>query len=216
MPAFGHRINWIRWQYPCCRVALSIQSTSPHPKEVAVEEESWGPIQVWKFESGFHAGHALDESSRFAGVVRFFEKRALPAFLFVYNSTTSPAAFILKLFHSTLNSLISAEPRPHARLLDHSKPFSSTFSVSSAMTLSRMHLPSISSVLTSNRDFLPGHSAVTKMDMEVPEPILLPVPDHLMVCPVVVLFVDFLSTQIRTENYSFGRSSSFWTPGLLI
>ena len=151
-----------------------------------------GPIQVWKFEGGFHAGHVLDESSRFAGVVRFFEKRALPAFLFVYKSTTSPAAFIPKPFHPTLSSPTSARTKgPRSS----SRPFSSTFLVSSAMTLSRIHLPSISSVLTSNHVFLPGHSAVRELDTEPPKPILLPVPDHLMVCPVVVLSTDFLSTR---------------------
>lgn len=74
------------------------------------------------------------------------------------------------------------------------------------MTLSRINLPSISSVLTSNRVFLPGHSVVTELDMEAPQLILLPIPDHLMVCPVVLY--EFLSTQIPTENHSFERRSS--------
>jgi len=75
------------------------------------------------------------------------------------------------------------------------------------MTLSRINLPSISSVLTSNRVFLPGHSVVTELDMEASQLIPLPIPDHLMVCPVVVLY-HFLSTQIPTENHSFERRSS--------
>lgn len=147
----------------------------------------------------------MDESSRFAGVVRFFEKRALPAFLFVFKST-SPAAFIPKPFRPTSALRPRLEPKPHAHLLDHPKPLSSTLLVSSAMTLSRINLPSISSVLTSNRVFLPGHSVVTELDMEAPQLILLPIPDHLMVCPVVLY--EFLSTQIPTENHSFERRSS--------
>ena len=51
----------------------------------------------------------------------FFEKRALPAFLFVYyKSTTSPAAFILKPFHLTLSSPTSARAKgPRSTIFFH-------------------------------------------------------------------------------------------------
>ena len=48
-------------------IALSIDGTAVYFKEVPVEEESWGSVQVWRFESGFHVGHALNKlSSLFA------------------------------------------------------------------------------------------------------------------------------------------------------
>jgi hypothetical protein len=87
------------------------------------------------------------------------------------------------------------------------------------MTLSRIHLPSITSVLTSERVFLPGQFQSTKLDMGATETECLLSPDFLMVCRVIPFSVDLLNTQIIPENYSSGRSTlrwTRWTPGLLI
>ena len=96
------RIYRNRQQRLCPCVALSTHGTALYPKEFSIEEEFWRPIQVWRFESGFHVGHALNKSGWLFGF--FFPKRALPAFPFVYKSTASPAAFILGLFRPTLSS----------------------------------------------------------------------------------------------------------------
>ena len=61
------------------------------------------------------------------------------------------------------------------------------------MTLSRIHLPSISSVLTSERAFLPGQFVSTKLGMDAAETKSLP-DDFLMVCRVILLSVDLLNT----------------------
>ena len=50
------------------------------------------------------------------------------------------------------------------------------------MTLSRIHLPSITSVLKSERVVLPGQFQSTKPDMGGAETKSLPSPDFLMVC----------------------------------
>jgi hypothetical protein len=188
-------------------------------KEVAVEEESWGPIQGRKFEGGRRVS-CRSRLERVKPVRRSCSPflRSVPC---RHSCSYISRQRALQLSPPNLSTPLSAlraqqEPKPHAPLLDHLKPFSSTFLVSSAMTLSRIHLPSINSVLTSNRVFLPGHSVVTKLDMEAQKPILLPVPDRLMVCPAVVISVDLLITQIPTDNYSFGRSSALWRPSLLV
>lgn len=86
--------------------------------------------------------------------------------------------------------------RPHTPFLDHPKPpFLPRLWFSWAMTLSRIHLPSISSVLMSERVFLQGQFVSTKSDMDAVETKSLPGPDFLMVCRVILLSVGVLNTR---------------------
>ncbi|KIM49700.1 hypothetical protein M413DRAFT_114485 [Hebeloma cylindrosporum] len=100
-----------------------------------------------------------------------------------YESTKDPASFTLKLFRHLQFSLPYNSTKPHILFLGH--PNHALFHVcglSWAMTLSHIHLPSISSVLTSERVFLPGHYRSTRLDMGAAETKSLPNPDFLMVC----------------------------------
>ena len=154
----------------------------------------------------------MDESSRFAGVVCFFENvPCRHSCVYIRQQRVLQLVFPnSSIRHSVLQP--QREPKPHTPLLDHPKPLPPDFLVPSAMALSRIHLPSISSVLTSNRVFHPGHSVATKLDMDSTLP---SVPDHLMVCPVVILYIGLLSIKIPTENYPTERISLVRKPGLL-
>jgi len=84
------------------------------------------------------------------------------------------------------------------------------------MTLSRIRLPSISSVLTSERVFLPKQFTSTKPDMGAAEIGSLLGPDFLMVYRVIVPFRCRSERLDIAENHSFGRTTLRWTPGPLI